>query len=310
MSVEGRGVVLSPGEALVLESSGGVYRIRLADGREVEATLRGRLRKESRTGGRVVPGDRVVAEPVLDDPRFTIEQVLPRRNELVRSGPGGRGARIVAANLDRCVVVLSAADPPFDPDVADRFLVLAESCGIPALLVLNKTDLPEAEEVARVASRRYGAIGYRVLPTSVPGREGLEELRRVLREGLSVVIGPSGVGKSSLLNAVHPGMRLRTAEVSARTGRGRHTTVSACLVELPGGGWVVDTPGFSDVRLHGVARSELGETFPEFRGPSERCRFRGCSHLHEPDCGVREALAAGLIAPERYESYRRLCDDD
>jgi len=295
---------------LVLEAVGGVYRLRLEDGSEADASLRGRLKREERTGSRVVAGDRVIASPVGGDTAFTIEQVLPRSSELVRAGPGGRGARVAAANLDQCLVVLSAVDPPFDSEVADRFLVLAESCGIPPHLVINKVELAGAREVAEEARRIYGEIGYDVLLTSVMTREGLDRLAEVTGGLVSVLIGPSGAGKSSLLNSLDSGLMLRTGAVGARSGRGRHTTVSARMLELPHGGWVADTPGFSDVRLWGVAPSSLGPAFPEFAEPAETCRFRGCSHIHEPDCGVKEALEARRIVPSRYASYAAMYHGD
>jgi len=288
---------------MVLEAVGGVYRIRLHDGSEANASLRGRLKREERTGDRVVAGDLVITSPVAGDAAFTIERVLPRISELVRAGPGGRGARVAAANLEQCLVVLSAADTPFDPEVADRFLILAESCGIPPLLVMNKVDLAGARAVAEEAGRIYGLIGYEVLLTSVMTREGLDRLTEVTGGTVSVLIGPSGAGKSSLLNSLDSRLALRTGAVGARSGRGRHTTVSARMLELPHGGWVADTPGFSDVRLWGVAPSSLGPAFPEFSGPAEGCRFRGCSHIHEPGCGVKEALEDRRIVPSRYASY-------
>lgn len=303
MTGEGRGDVHGSVTGMVLEAVGGVYRIRLLDGSEASASLRGRLKREERTGSRVVAGDEVLASPVDGEATFTIEQVLPRISELVRAGPGGRGARVAAANLKQCLVVLSAVDPPFDAEVADRFLVLAESCGIPPLLVLNKVDLADARAVAEEAERIYGRIGYEVLLTSMMTREGLERLGQVMSGTVSVLIGPSGAGKSSLLNSLDSSLALRTGAVGARSGRGRHTTVSARMLELPNGGWVADTPGFSDVRLWGVAPSSLGPAFPEFSGPAESCRFRGCSHIHEPGCGVKEALEDHRIVPSRYASY-------
>jgi ribosome biogenesis GTPase / thiamine phosphate phosphatase len=294
---------------------GGTYRVRLVrEDREIEAVLRGRLKKEERTGERVVAGDRVRLR-IPEDGTPTIEEVLPRFTELVRARPGGRRPKHVASNVDRVLVVLAAADPPFRPEVADRFLVLAESCRIPPVLVVNKMDLvPEgAGDRAALESALdlYRSLGYPVLETSALGGEGVKELQRLLDSGTSVLVGPSGVGKSSLLNALNPDFELRTREVSARGRGGRHTTVSARLLRLAGEGWsgegwVVDTPGFSDITLWGVEPALLPDTFPEFRERAGECRFRGCRHLEEPGCAVKAALKSGEVDPVRYGSYRAL----
>jgi ribosome biogenesis GTPase / thiamine phosphate phosphatase len=292
---------------VVLESLGGVYQIRLDDGSLVQASLRGRLKQEKRLGDRVVAGDRVEVLPAADEEeRWTIESVLPRRSRLVRATARGHKARLVAANVDRMLVVLSVADPPFRGEIADAFLVLAEVCGLEPVLVLNKIDLPGGAEVVGEAECRFRGTGYRILGASAKSGEGIEALEALLGDGTSILAGPSGVGKSSLLNAIAPELSLRTGEVSRKLRRGRHTTVSARLLELPGGGDVVDTPGFSEVELWSVEPGELSDAFPEFRERADDCRFRGCSHTHEPDCVVKEALEAGEVDPARYQSYRRL----
>ncbi len=289
----------------ILEFSGGVYRIQLGPGREVEASLRGRLKHASAIPAAVV-GDLVGISRDDQTEDWTIEEVVERRNQLMRAAPGGRGPKLVVTNVDRVLVVVSAAEPTFDPHTADRFLVLAETCGIRPVLVLNKMDLSGAAKVAKDVIGTYEAIGYEVLTASARTGEGLEALRDLLEEGVSTLIGPSGVGKSSIMNALFPRLKLRTREVSARGGRGRHTTVGSRLISVSDEGWVADTPGFSDVSLWGVVSTDLSAAFPEFRGPAERCRFRGCTHTHEPECGVLVALEAGQVKRERYESYRSL----
>lgn len=303
----GRGFV-HPG-GTVLEGVGGVYRVLLEDGAVVEASLRGRVKRTGRRGERIVPGDRVRLASHEDREAFTVEETFPRKNALQRAGPGGRRPKIVAANVDRALVVLSAVEPPFRAETADRFLALAETCGIPPVMVLNKTDLEGAREIIEEASDLYGSIGYSVIAASAQTGEGMERLAEELVDSVSVVIGPSGVGKSTILNALDPDLELRTAPVSRRAGGGRHTTVSARLLPLSCGGWVVDTPGFSDVALWGVAPRDLASGFPEMGEPGERCRFRECSHVHEPECGVREAVEAGTIPASRYESYRTLFEE-
>jgi ribosome biogenesis GTPase len=213
---------------------------------------------------------------------------------------------VVAANLDRCLVVLSGDEPPLEADEADRFLALAEISGIPPALVLNKMDLMGAREGVGQVGPLYRAIGYQVLETSAKTGMGIAQLAALLTGGVSAIIGPSGVGKSSLLNALDPEFALRTREVRERGGRGRHTTVSTQLLPLSSGGWVADTPGFSDVRLRDLTPVEVAAAFPEISEAAEECRFRGCSHRTEPDCAVLAKVEEGEIALSRYASYRAL----
>jgi len=292
-----------------MEGVGGRYRVALEEGGEVEATLRGRVKRQVRIGDRVVAGDRVLVLLPPGEEGGTIESVLPRERQLLRRGLHARKARVVAANVDRALVVVSPAEPEVRLDLVDRFLVLAEVSGVPPALVVNKVELPGVEPRVRGMEELYRRIGYPVLLTSVPDRRGMEPLRELLASGITAVMGPSGVGKSSLLNALEPGLQLRTAEVSGRDGRGRHTTVSARLLPLSGGGAVVDTPGFSDASLWEVEARELAEAFPEFRSLAHGCRFRGCTHTHEPGCRVLEGVEAGEVDPRRLESYRSLLQE-
>lgn len=293
---------------VVLEAAGGVYRILDEEGRELDAFLRGRHKRETRTGDRVVAGDRLVVAPSEGGDGWVVEEVEPRDTELVRRKVGGHRPRVVAANVDQVLVVMALDEPAFRPEVADRFLVLAETCRIPAVLVLNKIDLREQTEAVQVEAlvEVYEGIGYPVIACSTISGDGLDALAEIMDQRVNVLIGPSGVGKSSLLNALYPDFELRTGEVSRRGGRGRHTTVGSRLLVLDGGGQVVDTPGFSEAASWGVSPEELDRAFPEFHEPAIRCRFRRCSHLHEPDCGVQAAVESGVIDPGRYESYAKL----
>lgn len=288
-------------------SEGGVYRVVLTSGEEREASLRGRLKREERTGDKVVIGDEVgVLEDV--DGSVTIERVYPRVTEIVRRGPGGRRPKVVAANVQRLVVVAAVARPELRRSLVDRLLVIGESNGLHSILVLNKMDLltdGSREEIKALAGL-YGGLGYTVLQTSAEDERGLDALREILCRGTSAMVGPSGVGKSRLLNAVQPSLDLRIGDLSLKRGSGRHTTVSGRLIELDCGGIVADTPGFSDVGVWGVDPRDLEACFPEFAPFRESCRFRGCTHLHEPGCAVREALAGGKIDPVRFASYGTL----
>jgi len=287
-----------------VEVGGGVYRVRLDTGETVDAALRGRLKLQRRSGDKVVIGDRVSLQRSED--HWVVQEVEPRRSQLLRRGPGGRRAKVVAANLDEILVVVSAVDPRPALGLVDRFLVVAEASGLPPALIVNKVDLPGGTESAAELSDLYAGIGYPVLVVSAVSGFGLDRFAERLCRGAAALVGPSGVGKSSLLNALDAGLELRVGDLSRRTRRGRHTTVSGRMIVLPCGGMVADTPGFGDVGLWGVEAAEVGSCFPEIRSCEGQCQFRGCSHLTEPGCAVRAAVEAGEIAISRWSSYRML----
>ena len=285
----------------VLERDGAVYRVVTAAG-EVRAVLRGKAKRDL---DKVVVGDRVRLDSDDGGGLYGIVGLEPRATLLERRVPGGRGTRPIAANIDRVLVVAATRDPAPIPQLIDRLLVVAEVNGIDAAVVVNKIDL----EPATTLLERCRRSGYRAFPTSIRTGEGLEELRAAMAGRVSVVTGPSGVGKSSLLNAVQPGLQLRTGAISEKVRRGKNTTVGAVMLLLEGGGYLVDTPGFSEVGLWGVDPRELGDCFPEFRPWLGDCRYADCRHLTEPGCRVREALERGEIEGSRYESYRVLLEE-
>jgi ribosome biogenesis GTPase len=290
---------------VVLVREGGVYRVH-TDAGEVTATLRGKLKH--RDDDRVVPGDVVEL-----DAEGTITGIRPRRSVLARraaqggSGGGARRSQPVAANVDQVVVVASAADPEPSPRKVDRFLVIAEANGLPAVLVVNKVELDR--DAAAALARRYAAAEYQVLPTSVKADEGLPALRDLLRGRHSVFTGMSGVGKSSLLNALQPGLKLRVGAISEKWRKGKHTTTAAELVPLEGLGYVVDTPGLREVATWGIEPDALGACFPDFRPYLDQCRFDNCRHLAEPGCAVRAAGAAAAFDVDRLVSYERIYEE-
>jgi ribosome biogenesis GTPase / thiamine phosphate phosphatase len=288
--------------ATVLRASGGVYDVELTDGTVAEASLRGRLKLQQRTGDRVVAGD-IVDVVAQADGALTIEAVTPRRSELARRAPGhGRRAKVIVANVDRIVIVFAAAEPEPNRRLLDRFLVIAEANELEPLIVLNKADLV-SDDVTAALLAPYEAAGYTTLRTSVTTGRGIEELRAALAGARSVITGPSGVGKSSLLNSIQPELGLRVAAVSRAVGKGQHTTVTAELIPLDGGGHVADTPGLRELGLWGIEPDQLPFCFPEFAPHVQSCRFTPCSHTHEPKCGVRAAIERGEIDPQRHESY-------
>jgi len=244
-------------------------------------------------------------EPEPGGDLFGVVDVEPRRSLLSRRVPEGRGARPVAANVDHVFVVTATADPAPLPQLIDRLLVVAEANSIPAAVVVNKIDLDPGVALGE----RFRSAGYEVFRTSAVTGEGIAAFRTALTSGTSVVTGPSGGGKSSLLNAIQPGLRLRTGEISTKARRGRHTTVSAIMVPLAGGGFLMDTPGFSEVGLWGIEARDLPECFPEMRPLLGQCRYADCRHMIEPGCTVRTAVAEGRIQADRYNSYRALLEE-
>ncbi|HEX2202917.1 MAG TPA: ribosome small subunit-dependent GTPase A [Longimicrobium sp.] len=291
----------------VLRAQGGVYEVETPDGVR-EAVLRGRLKREERTGEKVVVGDRVDLAPEASGERevWAIERVHERRTLLARRAPGkAPRPKPIVANVDQVLIVFAAARPSPHLRMLDRFLVIAADADIEPLIVVNKVDLV-GEEEARRAFAAYDRAGYRLLFTAAKAGIGVEALREALRGRTSALTGPSGVGKSSLLNAVQPGMGLRVAEVSEAVDKGRHTTVTAQLLPLDGGGYVADTPGLRELGLWEVETSNLQFYFPEFEPLLGGCRYPTCSHVHEPGCAVRAAAEAGEIDFGRYDSYRRM----
>jgi len=296
----------SPMQGVVLGGTGGVWRVRASDGTEWDASLRGRLKQEEKFE-KLVVGDEVDFEEGAGEGTCSITRIHPRRTRLARRAPGGRrGERIVVTNVDQVVVVFAAAKPEPHVRMIDRFMVIAEGNEIAARLVLNKVDLVDGAAGVDALASDYERAGYPVHRTSVKQRIGLDELRAVLVNRTSALTGPSGVGKSSLINALYPGLNLRVGEISESVNKGRHTTVGAVLVPLPGGGYVVDTPGLREVGMWGLPSEDLGQCFPEFRPSLGHCRFQDCQHLTEPACAVRAAVSAGTISRARYESFLKL----
>jgi ribosome biogenesis GTPase len=298
---------------LVLRARSGFYTIATDEGDLVEARLRGRVKKERQASDLAVIGDRVEVER-LPDGTGAIASVEPRRTRFSRRQPGPRGSwreDVMVANPDLVAVVFAVDRPPPNPRLVDRFLVIAEYNEVPVLLVANKVDL--GADAAHATFGPYESIGYDVLYAAAKAGIGVEELRERLAGKLSIVTGPSGVGKSTLLNALQPGLQLATGEVSSvQEGKGKHTTTHAELLPLEGagGGYVADTPGIRELGLWEIPASELAWCFPEFRDHLGSCAFNDCSHLHEPRCGLRTAVGRGAVGEERYDSYRRMLTGD
>ena len=275
----------------ILKGIGGFYYVLTADG--VTHTLRAqsKLRREHL---KPMVGDRVEFEAGTDE--GWLVKILERKNSLLRPP---------VANIDEAVLTMSASVPPADTLLIDRLLLFSRQKGIDACVVINKSETDG--ENARVLAEQYGKCGARVFCVSAESGEGIAELRQYLRGKIHAFAGQSGVGKSSLINALY-GTQLETGVISARIERGKNTTRSCCLIPVEGGGGVLDTPGFSLYESELVQPEKLQEYYEEFR-PYAECRFSPCCHVSEPDCGVKKALREGLIPAERYERYKLLLDE-
>lgn len=278
------------------------------DGRLLWCNVRGRIHLRDRRHQKspVTVGDRVLALRTAPD-RGAVEAIEPRRSTLSRPGPHGRKEHVMAANVDRVVIVSSAEDPPFNPGIVDRMLAVVEYSELEAVLVVNKVDLlAQGDEPDELQA--YRDLDYPVVLTSATARVGLEELQAELRGKVSVVAGHSGVGKSSLLNAVESDLGLAVGKVNPVTGRGTHTTTAAVWIPLEDGGAVIDTAGVRGFGLFGIPTRDVGWLFRDIAAIAPACRYPDCSHTHEPACAVRDAALAGELALFRYDSYLRILE--
>ena len=290
-------------QGLIIKAQSGFFTVETDQGLVV-CQLRGKLKRGKAKGDIAAIGDRVHIT-VLVDGSGVIEEVEERERAIVRLDPRPQGEyqQVMLANPDQAVFVFAAAHPAPRLRMLDRFLVIAEKQKISAVIVVNKTDLVKnAKEMFGL----YESIGYRVLYTSAKTGEGLEGLKRILTGKVSALAGPSGVGKSSLLNAIQPGLGLAVNEVSAAINKGKHTTVTRQLFRLEGGGYVADTPGWRSLALWDTEPEELDAYFLELRDLVAHCQFSDCTHIHEPGCAVIAAVEDGRVHRQRYESYLRL----
>lgn len=290
---------------LIIRSQSGFYTVAAEMGLWT-CQLRGRLKRGPRLGDVAAVGDWVQIEPVADG-KAMIEAIEPRQRMLSRLAPTPRGQyqQIIIANPDQAVFVFSCARPAPRLGMLDRFLVIAEKQGIPALIVANKVDLTGLDRASELF-QHYLPLGYPLVYASVREQLGIEDFKEHLRGKISVLAGPSGVGKSSLLNAIQPGLGLAVREVSQITSKGKHTTVVRQLFPLLDGGYVADTPGLKALALWDIAPEELDGYFPELRPLVADCQFNDCTHESEPGCAVRAAVLLGKVHPARYQAYIRM----
>ena len=300
-------------QGLVIKNTGSWYVVRTEDGAEINCKIKGNLRlKGFRCTNPVAVGDEVTLEPKPDGTAF-IKAIAPRRNYIIRRASNlSKEFQIIASNLDMALLVVTLAEPATSTTFIDRFLATAMAYRVPATLLINKIDLltePDDRELLEALVHLYRSIGYEVITTSAATGDGIDELRAALAGKTTLLSGNSGVGKSSLINRLVPGASLRVGEVSAVHHTGMHTTTFSEMLDLPGGGCLIDTPGVKGFGTIDMEREEVSHFFPEIFEHARGCRYGNCTHTHEPGCAVREAVEASLISLSRYTSYLSIMED-
>lgn len=301
-----------PEQGTVIRSTGSAYTVRTDDGATRECRLKGRMRLSgSRSTNPVAVGDRVKISS--DGADSVISEVCDRRNFIVRRSTNlSKESHVIAANVDQALLVTTINHPETSTVFIDRFLASAEAYGVDVIIAFNKTDLYTPDEMAELEYREavYGHIGYKTLRLSASTGEGLDEVKELLRGKLTAIAGHSGVGKSTLVNRLEPGLDIRTSAISEANNSGRHTTTFAEMHHLSFGADIIDTPGIRGFGIINIGRSEMAHYFRDIFSASQGCRYPDCTHTHEPGCAVIEAVERGDIAPTRYESYVNIMNED
>lgn len=299
---------------LVIKSTGSWYEVLTENGKTINCRIKGKFRTlDIKTTNPVAVGDYVEIELEPDQETGLIKALKPRKNYIIRKSVNlSKQAQIIAANLDQAYLIVTLASPRTSLGFIDRFLVTAEAYDIPARLIFNKLDLfsDEGVEILKDYQRIYEKAGYPCYSVSALKETNIDQIRELLKDKVTLVSGHSGVGKSTLINALLPGTKLKTGEISDWSDKGKHTTTFAEMFELPFGGYLIDTPGIRELGVFDIEKQELGRLFPEIRKLMENCRFNNCRHINEPGCAVLAALEDGTFEASRYDSYLSIYHDN
>ena len=301
-------------EGLVIKSTGSWYEVLTDQGKSINCRIKGKFRTlDIKTTNPIAVGDRVQIEPEPDQETGLITTLHPRKNYIIRKSVNlSKQAQIIAANLDQAFLIVTLASPRTSMGFIDRFLVTAEAYEIPAKLIFNKLDLfnDEGLKILEEYQSIYENAGYPCYSVSALKETNLDQIRELLKDKVTLVSGHSGVGKSTLINALLPGKELKTGQISDWSDKGKHTTTFAEMFQLPFGGYLIDTPGIRELGVFDIEKQDLGRLFPEIRKLMGNCRFHNCRHINEPGCAVLEALDKGELETSRYDSYLSIYHDN
>ena len=294
--------------ATVYKSTGSWYVVKSNDGKTYNARIKGKFKIDDITSTNpLAVGDQVEIEMENEgEGSVVIDRIIDRKNYITRQSPHNKHQHhIIASNLDQSLLFATLKDPKTSQGFMDRFLITSEAYHIPSIIVINKADLHKKKEEQKLNELKiiYEAIGYKVMAMSIEKNIGVEEVKKLLQDKVTLLSGHSGVGKSSFINIIFPELKLKTQDVSGWSGKGLHTTTFAEMFDLPFGGKVIDTPGLREFALMDISKQELSHYFPEMIALVNDCQFNNCMHINEPDCAVKEAVNSGVISTDRYVSY-------
>jgi ribosome biogenesis GTPase len=300
-------------KAVVYKSTGSWYSVKAEDGKFYNARIKGKFRIDAISSSNpIAVGDIVEIEHENErEGSVTITEIYERRNSINRQSPSHkRQHHIIAANIDQSLLIATLKEPRTSQGFIDRFLVSSEAYHVPSIIVFNKADLYKAKEekIFEEWKDMYEAIGYKVILSSMKEGKGVDEIRSLLKEKITLLSGHSGVGKSSFINIIYPELQLKTQEVSGWSGKGLHTTTFAEMFDLPDGGRIIDTPGVREFGIVDISKQELSHYYPEMRALINDCQFNNCLHINEPGCAVKEAVLSGKVHENRYVSYVNMLD--